>query len=193
MLQRKADITVGDLMTASPALRRQLSVACRPKRIPVVEQTQNTMAVIEDEEIHTTAVYANVNIGDRTIRALIDCGAAKTCISKTLADALGMTIDVASTSVFILGNTSQQPALGIIYDVPIIVNSNMIIPCNAEVLPACPTHLIIGNNWLHRGKANIDFNKSTMKVYYKNKRAELNISFVRKSVTLPKLVSHEQT
>lgn len=188
VLQRKADITVGDLMTASPVLRRKLSVACRPKRIPVSETTTgSTMALIEDEDIHTTAVYATVNIGDKMVRALIDCGAAKTCISKALADALGLSIDSASTNIFTLGNTTKQAALGMIYDVPITVKDDLTIPCNAEVLPACPTHLIIGNNWLHRAKARIDFNTSTMKVNYKNKMAELDISFVRKSVSLPKM------
>ncbi|KAG1463919.1 hypothetical protein G6F56_005189 [Rhizopus delemar] len=196
VLQRKADITVGDLMTASPALRRKLSVACRPRRIPESNTLPNTtMAVIadDDEDVHTTAAYAYVNIGDRKIKALIDCGAAKTCISKALADALGLFIDAASTNVFTLGNTTRQAALGLIYDIPIEVKNNMIIPCNVEVLPACPSHLIIGNNWLHRAKAKIDFNKSTLKVYYKNQKAELELSFIRKSIALPKLVIQEQT
>ncbi|KAG1135154.1 hypothetical protein G6F37_013073 [Rhizopus arrhizus] len=79
VLQRKADITVGDLMIASPTIRRQLSSACKPKRITIQEtDPKNTMALIEDEDINTTAVYSNVFIGDKNVKVLIDCGAAKT-------------------------------------------------------------------------------------------------------------------
>ncbi|KAG0923138.1 hypothetical protein G6F30_013937 [Rhizopus arrhizus] len=57
VLQRKADITVGDLMIASPTIRRQLSSACKPKRITIQEtDPKNTMALIEDEDINTTAL-----------------------------------------------------------------------------------------------------------------------------------------
>ncbi|KAG1372126.1 hypothetical protein G6F61_011330 [Rhizopus arrhizus] len=193
VLQRKADITVGDLMIASPTIRRQLSSACKPKRITIQEtDPKNTMALIEDEDINTTAVYSNVFIGDKNVKVLIDCGAAKTCISKPLADALGLAIDAASESVFTLGNGTKQPALGIIYDVPIGVENNLIIPCNVEVLPSCPTHLIIGNNWLNRAKAKIDFNHSTLKVIYKNRKAELEISFLRKSTPHPKMISFKE-
>ncbi|KAG0925259.1 hypothetical protein G6F57_017307 [Rhizopus arrhizus] len=193
VLNKKADITVGDLMVAAPKLRRNMAAACRPIRIPVeVTNPEETMAVIEDEDINTTAVYSKVSIGDKSIKTLIDCGAAKTCMSKALADTLGLYIDAASESIFTLGNGTKQPALGIIYDVPICVKDNMIIPCTVEVLPSCPNPLIIGNNWLNRAKAKIDFNSSTLKVTYKNKKAELEISFLRKNTTLPKVSSYTQ-
>ncbi|EIE90543.1 hypothetical protein RO3G_15254 [Rhizopus delemar RA 99-880] len=114
-------------------------------------------------------------------------------MSKALADALNLEIDASSESVFTLGNGTKQPALGIIYDVPIQVKENMIIPCTVEVLPSCPSHFIIGNNWLNRSKARIDFNTSSLKVTYKNKNAELEISFLRKNEKLPQVSSYKQT
>ncbi|KAG1296422.1 hypothetical protein G6F64_013198 [Rhizopus arrhizus] len=102
-------------MVAAPKLRRNMAAACRPIRIPVeVTNPEETMAVIEDEDINTTAVYSKVSIGDKSIKTLIDCGAAKTCMSKALADTLGLYIDAASESIFTLGNGTKQPALGII-------------------------------------------------------------------------------
>ncbi|KAG1531493.1 hypothetical protein G6F46_014963 [Rhizopus delemar] len=121
------------------------------------------MALIEDEEINTTAAYSTVSIGDKNIKALVDSGASKTCMSKALADALELEIDSASENVFTLGNGTKQPALGLIYDVPIEVKEDMVIPCTIEVLPSCPSHLILGSNWLNRAKAKIDFNSSSLK------------------------------
>jgi hypothetical protein len=130
VLNKKADITVGDLMVAAPKLRRNMAAACRPIRIPVeVTNPEETMAVIEDEEINSTAVYSKVNIGDKSIKTLIDCGAAKTCMSKALADTLGLYIDATSESIFTLGNGTKQPALGIIYDVPTVAHKIVQVFC----------------------------------------------------------------
>ncbi|KAG0817456.1 hypothetical protein G6F19_012791 [Rhizopus arrhizus] len=196
VLKQKADIEIGDLITVAPSLRKKLVEECRPKRKPRQERnkqaTQQTMALIEDEEINTTAAYSTVSIGDKNIKALVDSGASKTCMSKALADALELEIDSASENIFTLGNGTKQPALGLIYDVPIEVKEDMVIPCTIEVLPSCPSHLILGSNWLNRAKAKIDFNSSSLKVKYKNQKAELPIHFIRKSTPLPKMKTFHQ-
>ncbi len=116
VLEQPAKISVRDLITTTPKFRRELISACRPKRKIVNKQvSQQTMALIEDDDINTTAVYSKVNIGNRRARILVDCLAAKTCMSKALADTLELSIDAASESVFTLGNGTKRPALGIIY------------------------------------------------------------------------------
>ncbi|KAG1017170.1 hypothetical protein G6F26_011948 [Rhizopus arrhizus] len=193
VLDKPANISVRDLIATTPKYRKELIGACRPKRLhSKTNKDQQTVALIEDEDINTTAVYSRTSIGDHSIKTLIDCGAAKTCISKVLADTLKLKIDAPSESIFTLGNGTKQPALGIIYDVPIEVKENLVIPCNIEVLPSCPSHLIIGNNWLNRAKAKIDFNSSTLKVAYKDQKAELPITFLRKKERVPKMVTYTQ-
>ncbi|KAG1634211.1 hypothetical protein G6F44_010170 [Rhizopus delemar] len=61
VMNQKADISFKNLIVAAPALGRKLAAASRPKRIPVeVGNHEETMAMIEDEEINTTAVsYKN--------------------------------------------------------------------------------------------------------------------------------------
>ncbi|KAG1181188.1 hypothetical protein G6F35_015979 [Rhizopus arrhizus] len=66
VMNQKADISVADLIVAAPTLRRSLANACKPKRIPVTETSKETMAVIEEDDINTTAVYSKINIGDKT-------------------------------------------------------------------------------------------------------------------------------
>ncbi|KAG1467457.1 hypothetical protein G6F57_013005 [Rhizopus arrhizus] len=193
VLDQPANISVRDLITTTPRLRRDLIGACRLKRkSPNKKRSQETMALIEDEDINTTAAYTKIIIGNQRIKTLVDCGAAKTCISKSLADALKLDIDAASESVFTLGNGTKQPALGMIYDVPIEVSEDLVIPCTVEVLPTCPSHFIIGNNWLSRAKARIDFNSASLKVSYKNRKAELPISFLRKKDNIPKMTTYQQ-
>ena len=162
VLDQKASISVRDLITVSPAMRRQLISECKPSRS--LNQNDQTMALIEDDDMDTTAVYSQVSIANKPIRALIDCGAAKTCMSKKLADELGLKIDASSESVFTLGNGTKQPDLGVIYDVPIEVKRKMTIHCTIEVLTICKNKIIIGNKWLSRAKERIDFKKYSIKV-----------------------------
>ncbi|ORE12217.1 hypothetical protein BCV71DRAFT_144418, partial [Rhizopus microsporus] len=193
VLDKTANITIRDLIKVANPLRKQLNDASKIKRKPAKPtENKNTVAFIEDEDLNTTAAYTKIQIGRKKITVLVDCGAAKTCMSKALADELGLEIDAPSQSIFTLGNGTKQPALGIIYDVPVKVADNLTIPISVEVLPTCPSHFILGNNWFNRAKARIDFNKATLKVTYKNKTAELDITFLRKNET-PKVNSYQQT
>lgn len=174
VFKQKANIEIGDLVTAAPALRRNLIKACRPKRrtpqLIIPSSQDNTrnqngnkppvLAFLEDGDIDTTAVYAEFRINDEKIKTLIDCGAAKTCMSAELAAKLNLDIDAKSDSVFLMGNGTKQPALGLIFDVPINAGGVIKIPGSVEVLPRTPTQLIIGNNWLNRAKA-ITFIRNT--------------------------------
>ncbi|SAL96036.1 hypothetical protein, partial, partial [Absidia glauca] len=54
VLSRKADIEVGDLIAASPMLKKQLLEVCRPKR----QNRTVSLNAIEEGEIVTTAAYA---------------------------------------------------------------------------------------------------------------------------------------
>ncbi|EIE91156.1 hypothetical protein RO3G_15867 [Rhizopus delemar RA 99-880] len=194
ILDRPANATFRDLINDVPKYRRQLAGFCRTRRTATKNQdSQQTVAIIEDDEFNTTAVYSKTTIGDHRIRTLIDCGAAKTCMSKALADKLGLSIDAASETIFTMGNGTKQAGLGVIYDVPVEVKENMIIPCTVEVLPSCPTHFILGNNWLIRAKAKIDFNSESLKVSYKNQKAELPITFLCKQEKIPKITTYTQT
>ncbi|KAI9324386.1 hypothetical protein BD770DRAFT_335054, partial [Pilaira anomala] len=118
VLNRKADIVVKDLLIAAPSLKRELIKSVRNKN-SLVNIPPMTLAFAEDDDVDTTAIYTDVYIGQTKFKAILDTGSAKTVISRKLAEALNLTIDTPSTSVFTLGNGSRQASLGLIYDVPI--------------------------------------------------------------------------
>lgn len=190
VLSQKVNMNVGELVTVAPNLKRQLIKTCQKlgKRIVVDEATRTTpviqaptstpmdLAYVEDGDIDTTALNTTVCINNHPITSVIDTGSAKTCISKQLADRLGLEIDAVSYSVFTLGNGTKQPALGIIYGVPLQFG-DLTIPCALEVLPYCPTNLLIGNNFLHRAKAKINLDAKTVRLLYKNAKVTFPIAF----------------
>lgn len=180
VLSRKADIDVKDLLIAAPSLKRELiksvrSKTSKPKISPM------TLAFAEDDDVDTTAIYTDVYIGQYKFKAILDTGSAKTVISRKLAETLGLVIDTPSTSVFTLGNGSRQAALGLIYDVPINLGGKIIIPGSIEVLPECPTQLIIGNNWLKRAKAKLNLEEKIIKIEYKGLKAHVPFVFTKTS------------
>ncbi|KAG2191664.1 hypothetical protein INT47_008602 [Mucor saturninus] len=134
ILNRKADINVKDLLIAAPSLKKDLakSVGEKTKK---ARPLPLTLAFAEDDDVDTTAIYTEVRIGQFKIKAISDTGSAKTVMSKKLADILELNIDTPANSVFTLGNGARQPALGLIYDVPINLGGKLIVPGSIEVLP----------------------------------------------------------
>lgn len=185
VFQQNSNIPVGDLLKVSPILKRKFVSALRTPREPrklsesTTENPAQELTFVEDDDEDTTAIYTDFIINGYRIKTLIDGGAAKTCMSQELASKLGLNIDAPSNSVFTLGNSTKQRGVGIIYDVPIEAGGIIKIPGSIEVLPATPTPLIIGNNWLHRAKANVNYENKLLTVSYKGTKAHIPINFFK--------------
>jgi hypothetical protein len=175
VLNQKANIEMKDLLIAAPALKRDLIKSIRNTKLPKA----NTLAFVEDDDVDTTAIYTTMFIDKFKVKAILDTGSAKTVMSKTLADTIGLKIDAPSTSIFTLGNGTKQAALGIIYDVPLNIGGRIVIPGSIEVLPVCPTQLIIGNNWMKRAKARLNLEDKSIKVEYKGTINHIPFVFTR--------------
>ncbi|KAG2191823.1 hypothetical protein INT47_006654 [Mucor saturninus] len=178
VLNRKADINVKDLLIAAPGLKKDLVKSVR-KKTKRTDPTSLTLAFAEDDDVDTTAIYTEVYIGQFKIKAILDTGSDKTVISKKLADILELNIRTPSNSVFTLENGTKQAALGLIYDVPINLGGKLIVPGSIEVLPVCPTQLIIGNNRLKRAKAKMNLEEKVVKIEYKGDKVHVPFVFTK--------------
>jgi hypothetical protein len=185
VLQKKADISLEDLLIVSPSLKRELNKTIKKKTAykRLVQNTEITepmsLAFAEDGDVDTTAIYSDIFIDDFRIRGILDTGSAKSVISKQLADKIGLKIDAPSEAIFTLGNGTKQAALGIIYDVELNLGGKLIVPTSLEVLPYCPTNLILGNNYLKRAKARISLEEKNIRIEYKGKKVYIPISFTK--------------
>ena len=180
LLERKANINVKDLLVVAPVVKRNLIKAIKTN---TSTKTNNTLSLnfFEDDDVDTTAIYTDFFINDTRIKTMLDTGSAKTCMSKEIANKLGLSIDAPSTSIFTLGNGSKQASLGIVYDVPLNLGGSIIIPGSIEVLPICPANLIVGNNWMKRAKAKLNLEEKVIKVEYKGLKARNTFSYTRHS------------
>ena len=187
VFEQNSNINVGELLKVSPLVKRQFVSALRTPRKPKVisipddpinqDTAMQELSFVEDDDEDTTAIYTEFVINGFKIKTLIDGGAAKTCMSQELVNKLGLQIDSPSQSIFTLGNSTKQRGLGIIYDVPIQAGGVITIPGSIEVLPVTPTPLIIGNNWLNRAKAIVNYEYKLLSVTYKGRMAQIPIIF----------------
>ncbi|KAG2215693.1 hypothetical protein INT45_013356 [Circinella minor] len=165
ILNRNADITFAQLLKLVPSMRRQFSSICK---------TARSLTVLDEEtapSLSTTALYTNFVINSHHVNSLLDTGASKSCISKKLAQTLGLKINKPSTAVFMLGNGDRHASLGIISSVQLQPNGTEPVPIALEVLPTTPIDLIIGNNWLKKAKATIEYQTKTMWIHHDDTRA----------------------
>jgi hypothetical protein len=102
VLHTKANIDLGDLLVASPRLKKQFLAACRQKGRNKVNPEQTIAAEKEklnkkrkisltflenNGDVDTTAMYySTFYIGQNSIPVIIDTGAARTCMSHELAE-----------------------------------------------------------------------------------------------------------
>jgi hypothetical protein len=127
LLERKADINVKDLLVVAPVVKRNLIKATKTNT-STKSNNELSLNFFEDDDVDTTAIYTEFFINDTRIKTMLDTGSAKTCMSKEIADKLGLSIDAPSTSIFTLGNGSKQASLGIVYDVPLNLGGSIRIP-----------------------------------------------------------------
>ncbi|KAG1084526.1 hypothetical protein G6F42_021748 [Rhizopus arrhizus] len=135
ILERKADINVKDLLTVAPSVKRELFKAIKSNHTKEKNNGNLTLNFFEDDDVDTTAIYTDFYINEVRVRSMLDTGSAKTCMSKDVADKLQLVIDSPSSSIFTLGNGTKQASLGIVYDVPLNLGGNIIIPGSIEILP----------------------------------------------------------
>ena len=175
-MDRTANITFRELVKVSPALRCELHSATsirkkKPKQLNIMDTNE--------QEIDSTAAYATFYVYGQPVRALVDTGAAKTCMSKELCDQLRLKIDQPSRVVFTLGNGSKQAALGTISNLPVRIDDQVTITAGVEVLSTCPVHLVLGNNWLSKCGATVNFKTKRLEVTQGSKIASTPIHFIR--------------
>lgn len=161
MLNRKADITFGQLITIVPTFASDMSkkkilaysIESKETGLDDIE----TLNLISDDSQEASA-RTSVAVNGKMLNCLADCGLSNCIMSRQTKDLLNSKIDDSSShTTFILGDNRTVVSLDLIHDVPLTVGS-IVIPITIEALKSTPLPLIIGNNWLQKAKAKIDFN-----------------------------------
>ncbi|KAI9242988.1 hypothetical protein BDA99DRAFT_449497, partial [Phascolomyces articulosus] len=105
---KMAQITIGDLIKICPKLRRELH------GLTAIRNNRSLNILDHTPKVDYTACYFTCLLQKHPILTLCDSGAASSCVSRTLAEELGLEISASSNTTFTLGNGSLQASHGII-------------------------------------------------------------------------------
>ena len=114
----------------------------------------------------------NIRIENIKINAIIDTEATKSIITKGLMDELGYKIDKLSDIVIINTDGTKSRSLGKIINMELTLGE-MNTTMTMEVMESTNKTLILGNNWLKRINANIDYEKGELNI--KRRKGDVNI------------------
>src|SRR5215216_4227012 len=162
-----ASITIGQLSEISLAVRAAI-------RTGVSNQKPSYGIVAAVEHIARTPVYATGSIEKTVITYILDTGAGICLISEALVKKLGWSIDEASNSVLVVADGKESPVLGVVKNVPVTFGS-CTIPIDMIVTESTSYDVILGTNWLHLAKAEVNVKHAWMKFVYHGQKHKIPV------------------
>ncbi|GBC00099.1 hypothetical protein RclHR1_37480001, partial [Rhizophagus clarus] len=185
LFDQPADITVGQLLAMNPKLRMAVNKNLRKSIVKKKDETtkkrttvnekkgENEATEIEDlmainiskpSNDKSSTLYCEASIKHIKFLLIVDSGSARSIMSLVLLKDLQMEITRASKTVMVNVNGKQRRPLGAVSAIPLNIMGR-IIPMDAIVTDADSYAAIVGNDWLRKTKANIDYgtNKLTLK------------------------------
>jgi hypothetical protein len=175
---QSADISVGQLLAMNPKLRMSVNRALRKpttrkKNEDKEKKTTKKNEKSDEEETHRaedlmtmaatrpnsdkwTALYCEASIKHIKFPLIVDSGFAECIISLALLKDLEMEITKASKIVMVNVNGERRRPLGAVTDVPLTIQ-DFVIPMDAIVTDADTYAAIVGNDWLKKVKAHMDY------------------------------------
>ena len=162
-IQRKKD----EEPEKKPAQNQTNEDATEDKGVPEVEDLMqvNTSRPNDDR---ASALYCEASINHIRFPLIVDSRSAGSIISLALLKDLDMEITRASKTVMVNVNSERRRPLGAVSDIPLKIRE-CIIPMDAIVTEADSYAAIVGNDWLRKTKAIIDYDANTMVIKWKNK------------------------
>lgn len=192
---QKADITNGQLLAMNPKFGLTIAKQLRKPVVRTKSNEQEKKPVKKDDEPdgknnpevedlmqvvntsgpngdRTSALYCEASIKHIKFPLIVDSGSAGSIISLSLLKDLDMEITRASKTVMVNVNGERRRPLGAVSDIPLKIHG-CIIPMDAIVTDADSYSAIVGNDWLRKTKAVIDYNNNKMIIRWKDNVLEV--------------------
>ena len=186
-------LSVGQAAHLIPSYRQGIAIAGKRTRASYY----NTYSEEEEEEEDynqrpTTAMQCELLVGKEPVKVIIDSGAATSIITHRLMKKLGYKITAPSRIIVVTTNGDKVKPLGVIKDFPISINY-LKAPTTFEVLESPEDLLLLGNDWLLRMRANLDWGYLKFAVNYKGRREVVNTTcYAEKFTSIRKVIPDDR-
>src|SRR6059058_5968240 len=106
-------------------------------------------------------MFCMTQVDGATIQLILDSGSSGSVISKQFLEKVGRKVDQPSYVNMIGINGEKRKALGEIKSLPIIIQQQL-LPINAIVSEATGYDVLVGNDWLTKYQAKLDWKKQVL-------------------------------
>ncbi|KAG9286166.1 hypothetical protein G9A89_010180 [Geosiphon pyriformis] len=127
-------------------------------------------AINQDKPI--MALYTNARVENIDIKLILDSGSAGSIITKQLMDQLDYQIDHAATARIITADGNIKILIGEIDNFLFEINGIQ-IPIKVLVMEATQYQALIGNDWLAKAHATLDWNTQELQITFNEQHAQV--------------------
>ncbi|KAG9306130.1 hypothetical protein G9A89_016034 [Geosiphon pyriformis] len=165
-LEPPAHITFGQLMT-HPQFRKNLHKSLIPKKKTPKTNKCPCQAGLADNS-NVTSLICKAQVAGYFIDLMLDSGSSVSVIAKHFLEAIGRKIDEPSTRPMTNVHGDKKKSLSIAKAVPVRTNG-ISIETDMEVSEAKEYTIIVGNEWLKKAKALLDYELCELTIRYGEK------------------------
>ncbi|KAG9287806.1 hypothetical protein G9A89_017401 [Geosiphon pyriformis] len=154
LMETPAHITFGQLMT-HPQFRKDLYKSLIPKKKTPKTNKHPCQAGLADNS-NVTPLICKAQVAGYFINLILDSGLSVSVIVKYFLEAIGRKIDEPSIQPMTNMHDDKKKELGITKAIPVCING-ISIETDIEVSEAKKYTIIVGNKWLKKAKALLDY------------------------------------
>jgi hypothetical protein len=171
-------LTVGQAAHAIPKYRSGMQKATRRYREPFDKEREANLA--ESDEEHATAAKCTLRVNGKTTSVIVDSGAATNIMTRPLMNRLGCQVSGPSRIVVVVANGDKTRSLGVVENVDINFGK-LKVDANFQVLESKDEVLILGNGWLRKNKARMDWYQNSLLIRTPKGNAQVPVTFTKTS------------
>ncbi|KAG9288523.1 hypothetical protein G9A89_015729 [Geosiphon pyriformis] len=154
LMETQAHITFGQLMT-HPQFRKDLHKSLIPKKkTPKTNKCPHQAGLADNSNV--TPLICKAQVAGYFIDLILDSGSSVSVIAKHFLEAIGRKIDEPSTRPMTNIHSDKKKGLGIAKAISVRING-ISIKTDMEVSKAKEYTIIVGNEWLKKAKALLDY------------------------------------
>ncbi|KAG9304634.1 hypothetical protein G9A89_020198 [Geosiphon pyriformis] len=125
-----------------------------------------------NEQKTITAMYTEAEVEGKTIRLILDNGSARSIITYQLMQQLKKNVNRPAQTVIITANGMKKTPVGEI-DNFLFTLDGIIIPVKVLVIDASQYQALVGNDWLQKANANLNWETQELTISYQGQHAQV--------------------
>ena len=142
----------------------------------IEEEPALMITTVLDESQPITALYTKAKVNNQEIKLILDSGSAGSLITQQLMKQLGKEPDRPANTMIVTADGKRKLPIGEIDEFPFEIDG-IIIPAKVLVMDAPQYQALVGNDWLAKANAKIDWVSQEVKLSYNGNEIQVPATY----------------